>query len=129
MNLAMGAKLLWRLVTKKKEWWKQSIWKKYFTGSRARCLDYPPKTTFGLSIFELLLETNLIISDNLNWISGNDTRISIWDDKILENDSQVLHASLLPVHVWLEEKGILTLSQLSQLFVDGAWFRCKYHLA
>lgn len=119
----MGAKLLWRLVIGKKAWWKQALWKKYFTGSRARCLDYPPKATSSLSIFKLLLATKSIISDNLNWIPRNGRRISIWDDKILENDSQVLRASLLLVRIWLEEQAILTLSQLSQWFVDGAWFR------
>jgi hypothetical protein len=34
MNLAMGTKLLWRLLTNKFEWWKKVLWRKYLIGVR-----------------------------------------------------------------------------------------------
>jgi len=33
MNLAMGAKLLWRLISRKDEWWKRILLRKYLEGS------------------------------------------------------------------------------------------------
>ena len=36
---AMGAKLIWRLVTGKKEWWKEVLRKKYIKKPRTKMLD------------------------------------------------------------------------------------------
>jgi hypothetical protein len=33
-NIAMGAKLLWRIVSERKEWWKMTITKKHILGGR-----------------------------------------------------------------------------------------------
>ena len=41
-NLAMGAKILWNIVSGKLTWCKTALRKKYFTGSHVRCLDNPP---------------------------------------------------------------------------------------
>jgi hypothetical protein len=34
MNMTMRDKLLWPLIFEKTSWWKQVLWKKYFTGPR-----------------------------------------------------------------------------------------------
>jgi hypothetical protein len=34
MNLALGAKLLWQLITRTYDWWKKILHKKYFMGIR-----------------------------------------------------------------------------------------------
>jgi hypothetical protein len=53
MNKVLGAKILWRLITGRKELWKYVLNKKYFPGPRMRCLDNltPPHLTlkFGTS--------------------------------------------------------------------------------
>jgi hypothetical protein len=66
MNIAMRSKFLWRLLTGNMDWWKQALWKKYFTVSRTRCLDYPLKVNFGSPIFKLLLASRPKIKENLN---------------------------------------------------------------
>ena len=38
-NLALGAKLLWQMITGKESWSKKALRKKYFPGSKKRCLD------------------------------------------------------------------------------------------
>jgi len=76
MNLAMGTKFLWRLVTGDMAWWKHALWKKYFTGTCVRCLDYPLKTNSISPIFKLLLAARSIIREKLNWIPQNDQWIS-----------------------------------------------------
>jgi hypothetical protein len=42
-NLAMGGKLLWKIITGKRTWSNQILRKKYFTGDRERCLERPTK--------------------------------------------------------------------------------------
>jgi hypothetical protein len=71
MNIAMGKKLLWILVTSKLLWWKQVIWKKYLWGPRIRCMEHPPRVFKGSSIFNLILSTLLVINIHINWIPGN----------------------------------------------------------
>ena len=39
MNKALGAKLIWRLVTGRKDWWKEVIRKKYIRRPRSKMLD------------------------------------------------------------------------------------------
>jgi hypothetical protein len=50
MNLAMGAKLLWHLITGKYDWSKKILHEKYFIGTRKRCLEAIPKTREGSPI-------------------------------------------------------------------------------
>jgi hypothetical protein len=53
-NIALGAKLLWRLVSGNKEWWKTTIVKKYKMGTRKRCLDQEQVSHNGSPIWKLL---------------------------------------------------------------------------
>ena len=52
-NLAMGGKILWNFITRKRTWSKQILKKKYFKGDRQRCLENPTKTQKGSLIFML----------------------------------------------------------------------------
>jgi exonuclease III len=63
-NLAMGGKLLWRMITGKRTWSKQILRKKYFRGDRDRCLERPLKATkdpqFSIFVSELWLSLSRI---------------------------------------------------------------------
>jgi hypothetical protein len=121
MNLAMGAKTLWRLVTGERAWWKYALWRKYFTGTRIRCLDNPSKTKLGSPIFKLLLAARPIINEKLNWIPGNGWQIRPWGDKIMESDHLEQLDLHLPLRDWLANQGLTTLSDLSSWSIDGSW--------
>jgi hypothetical protein len=41
--LALAAKILWNLISGKSNWSKRALWKKYFRGSRKKCLGNPTK--------------------------------------------------------------------------------------
>jgi hypothetical protein len=71
MNIAMGDKLLWRLIIGNLTWWKKAIWKKYFTRNRLRCVDLHPKVDIGSPIFKFILATRILICAKLNWIPRN----------------------------------------------------------
>jgi len=78
-NLALGAKLLWNLISRKTSWSKQALWKKYFTGKRIRCLDNPPRVRKGSPIFTICLRAFVLFSTNLTWIPGNGKHIKLWE--------------------------------------------------
>jgi hypothetical protein len=40
MNMAMGSKILWHLISSQSEWWK-NVLVKYLHGSKKQCLDIP----------------------------------------------------------------------------------------
>jgi hypothetical protein len=42
MNISLGAKLLWRLLTGKNEWWKKTLLFKYFSRDQLCSLDKAP---------------------------------------------------------------------------------------
>jgi exonuclease III len=86
-NLAMGGKLLWRMITGKRTWTKQILRKKYFRGDRDRCLERPPKGTKGSPIFFLCLRALAFFQSNLTWIPGNGAKIRIMEDSILRRSS------------------------------------------
>ena len=39
LNIAMGTKFIWRIISGRKEWWKEIMRKKYLRKTRLRCLD------------------------------------------------------------------------------------------
>ena len=50
MNLALGAKIIWNLISGCRAWWKEALRKKYLIGTRDRCLDVIPTHQNGSSI-------------------------------------------------------------------------------
>jgi hypothetical protein len=57
-NIALGSKILWRLVIGKNEWWKKVILHKYFLGERLCFLDNEPVVQGGSQIW-ILLKCNI----------------------------------------------------------------------
>jgi hypothetical protein len=86
---------------------------KYFTGSKQRCLDNPPKINKGSPIFRLLLAFKSPFCEFLSWIHGNGRWMHIWEDKIMSNDYLAKHRDLIPLWLWMSNKGISTLFDIS----------------
>jgi hypothetical protein len=57
MNLALGEKLMWRLVMREKEWWKTILYKNYLHAKKMKCLDHQLMEERGSSIFGLCKAT------------------------------------------------------------------------
>ena len=75
-NIAMGAKLLWRIIASKPCWAQLALWKKYFKGKRLRCLDGPLPQ--GSSPFaKIYSKAAPLISSNAFWIPVNGKKINI----------------------------------------------------
>lgn len=95
--MAMGTKLLWRLITGEFAWCESAVWKKYFFGPTQRCLDSPPKVANSSPIFKLLTAAIPFIREKLTWIPGNGRHINLWDDKILGRDHLSSRVEMAPL--------------------------------
>eukprot|EP00253_Pinus_taeda_P021837 PITA_21837 len=67
-NLALGTKLLWDIVSRKLNWSKKVLWRKYFHGKRLRCLDQPPRSSKGSPVFKICIKALEHFSHKLYWI-------------------------------------------------------------
>lgn len=83
MNIAMGAKLIWRLITSKLDWWKKIIWKKYLQGNWKRCIESIVENQKGSHIWRLIKSVAPLIQSKLTLIPGDGKQISIWEDSIM----------------------------------------------
>ena len=82
MNQAMGAKLVWRFISGKKEWWKEVLRKKYLKTARERSLEIEWKGK-GMSIWNLCKNSIGLIKYNCYWIPGNEKKIKLLNEKVL----------------------------------------------
>ena len=82
IKLALGDKILWRIVTVKRMWWKEIMQKKYLNGTRKRCVENVNHDRKGYLICELCKKPTFILNERLYWIPSNGKKINIWKDKI-----------------------------------------------
>ena len=76
MSKAMGAKLIWRLVTGRKEWWKEVIRKKYIRRPRSKMLD-SAWAGKGTTLWQLCKASLNTIRADCYWILGNGKKINV----------------------------------------------------
>jgi hypothetical protein len=76
-NLALGAKILWNIITGKSTWCKRALWRKYFRGPRKNCLEKPTKVGKGTPIFTLCQKALQTFQGQITWIPGNGKEINI----------------------------------------------------
>lgn len=115
-NLAMGSKL----VSGKESWSKEVLRKKYFLGSRLRCLDSQPPLRTGSPIYAMCLKALDLFKENLYWVPGNGRKIKVWEDSILGEAPLGHRRELNNIKLWLMEKGVTSLWDLSY-WEDNNW--------
>eukprot|EP00253_Pinus_taeda_P006146 PITA_06146 len=84
-NIAIGAKLIWRIIAPNPGWAQLALWKKYFKGQCSPCLDHPqmlPNTPF----LKLCTKACPLIKAHAYWILGNGKQINLWTDRIMNNE-------------------------------------------
>ena len=82
MNLALIAKILWRVISGENAWWKTTLSKKYMTSTRRKCGVDIDTNRVGSPIWDLYKKATYIIQYNIHWIAGNGKRIKIWHDRL-----------------------------------------------
>lgn len=110
-NLAMGAKLAWKIIAPNPSWAQIALWKKYFRGPRLRCLDHPKDSTRShLSI--LLSKIAPMINSCAHWVPGNGKKTQVWKDKIMNRPPLVDAGNFTALRNWMEAAHIHTLWDL-----------------
>jgi hypothetical protein len=125
MNLSMGEKLAWRLVTGNSDWWKEAIVKKYFQSPRLRCLEGSIPAIPGSPIWRLLKSVAPIIQAKLSWAPGNGETINIWMDRILNRDPLNSLEVLQPLKDWCCVNGLHKLQDFCHWNTEGDWTSWK----
>ena len=123
-NLALGAKLLWRQVAPKAGWAQRALWKKYFAGTRKRCLDRPVQGTIGSQILKLCEKALPIIQNHLYWVPGNGKTIDLWEDRIMNDDPLAEDQELRDLSRWMKNAGLVSLWDISN-WKDKEWVDWK----
>ena len=112
-NLAMGGKILWKMITGKQTWSKQILRKKYFTRDKERCLERPTKLQKGSPIFSLCKRALPFFTSKLMWTPGNGEKIRIWEDLILGDQPLNDSSDLRNIKEWLHARNCSTLKDIS----------------
>jgi hypothetical protein len=112
-NLALGAKLLWKMITGKATWSKRALWRKYFRGSQDRSLELPCKELKSSPIFALCKKVLPLFTPHLTWVPKNGRKIRIWTDSIMGDPSLDQRQELQGLKSWMDSQNILTLSDIS----------------
>jgi len=113
MNIAMGAKLLWRLITGISNRWKKILWMKYFKGTKKRCIEAIEENQRGSKIWKLLKSIVPLNRSKLTWIPRNGKDISIWEDDIIGKEALTYNADFLPLKAWLDGENLKYLYDIS----------------
>jgi hypothetical protein len=100
-NSAMGAKLLWRLISGGNDWWKQAIINKYRLGKRKRSMDNPQTHQAGSQIWKLIKGAIPFFREHLSWIPGNGKSIKIWQDRIFGVTFNPSDENLMELKCWM----------------------------
>jgi hypothetical protein len=105
INIALGEKLLWRLITDGNDWWKKAIFHKYLSRNRRRCLDIDPDHQSGSPIWKLIRSSLPILRIIFPGVPGNGREINLWEDCF--SASRILKdiSFLDPVRTWLTNQG------------------------
>jgi hypothetical protein len=77
INIALGEKLIWCLITGGKDWWKKEICYKYLSKNRKRFLETVTLSQTGSPFLKLIQASMSLIQNHLNWILGNEKEIKI----------------------------------------------------
>jgi hypothetical protein len=112
-NLALGAKLLWHIISGNPAWCKEALWKKYFNGPRRRSVEQQPTDQIGSPIFNLCRKVRDQFASHLTWVPGNGKQIKIWNDSIQGDPPLEWNQNLHRLKAWMEEQNLKTLFDIS----------------
>ena len=82
MNKDLGSKMVWRMASGGKDWWKVVIRKKYIRNPKSKIVNHPSDGK-GTSFWQLCKNSQILIQNNFYWIPSNDKKIKVWAYRIL----------------------------------------------
>eukprot|EP00253_Pinus_taeda_P012579 PITA_12579 len=114
LNLALGAKIIWRLISGAIAWWKTALEAKYLSSSRHQLLDTNIPNRESTKIWKLCKKAIPFMTQNISKVPGEGSSIKISTDRILGQTPIGSNAEVTPAISWLTDNGIWSLAQISQ---------------
>lgn len=114
LNLAFGAKTVWRLITGPTLWWKKVLEIKYLSYPRQQLLDSTIPNRESTKIWKLCKKALPFMNQNISKVPAGGTSINFGTDKILGHQPLVTKEEAIPTINFLNNKGIYHLSQISR---------------
>jgi hypothetical protein len=121
INMALGEKLIWHLITGSREWWKKEIFYKYLSKNRKRCLETTTLNQKGSPIWNLIRAFMSLIQNHLRWSLGSGKEIKNWEDHFSDKGKLSCISTLDSLIHWLISKGKNTLFDISEWKRNGTW--------
>lgn len=120
MNVALGAKLDWRLKAQPNSSWVQILKAKYLQSAET---EHQSKQCSP--IWKLLSSTSFFVKSHLTWICRNGGNIRLWEDFILHHPPLENVEELRPLMDHMCLQGINTLAHISKWNTDGFLTNCN----
>ena len=114
----MGGKISWQLFSDRKHPVSQVLWKKYLLGGTLRNLQAVniPKGSLTWNLCQRGLE---FFQKHLYRIPGDGRNFFLWEDSIQGNCPLSINSSLIEIKLWLVNKGLLRLANISKWDIKG----------
>jgi len=114
MNLALGGKLIWRLLDIQTAWWKQVLEAKYLNQPRQHLLTSEIPSRNCTKIWKLCKKFIAFMAQNVSKVPKGGEMVNFDSDKIIGNPPLNSLPGMDPIIHYLQSKGIFNLSQISQ---------------
>lgn len=99
MNVALGVKIIWRMIACKERWCKKTLAIKYMNQSRTKLLTQNTPIRSCTQVWKLVKKITPLIINHISKIPGNGKTISIWEDKIMGKEAIYLQSGLEDIQI------------------------------
>lgn len=120
VNLALGGKILWKMVSEPNHQTNNTLMLKYSRNTIYRGLQFDPSVN-GTQIWKLCSKSRKFFNQHLYRVPGNDKRINIWNDRIMGNDPLGENEAIMDIREWLLQAGKTRLYDISSWDSKGEW--------
>eukprot|EP00253_Pinus_taeda_P019866 PITA_19866 len=113
-NIAMGFKLIWRIISDKGSWWTEVIKKKYLNGANSNILAETIIDRPSTPVWKLIKKSLPQAKPLISRAPGNGKRTSIWNDRIMGMEARGVLLNSRPLQQWMDQANQRTLFDISQ---------------
>eukprot|EP00253_Pinus_taeda_P033675 PITA_33675 len=120
VNIAMGFKLIWRILSERGAWWTEIIKRKYLNGANSNIIKEPIIDRQSTPVWKLIKKSLPQFKPHISRAPGNGKEISIWEDRIMGSEARGSLQKFGPLQHWMKEANIKTLYDIS-LWDQNCW--------
>eukprot|EP00253_Pinus_taeda_P015197 PITA_15197 len=124
-NMAMGFKLIWRILSERGAWWTEIIKRKYLNGANRNILTETIIDRQSTLVWKLIKKSLPQFKFHISRALGNGRGISIWDDRIMGSEARGSLPNFGPLQRWMKEANLKTLYDIS-LWDQNCWKDDKF---